>query len=364
MSIKSSFIACSLLTLALASCSNQPKGWGVAGEVNGVGDYTLALEGFNNGHWYLVDSLHTKNGEFKYLSETPAAYPEIMRLGLEGKYIYFPVDSVDQVSIFADATEFNIKYRLDGTLQARTIKTLDSLINVSVAEKGVTPTLEDATLKHDLFLKAFDDPSVMPLYYLIYKSIGDAPLYDVTNPADLRMYGAVAQRFATEAPDDPRGKMLAAIFKNARASINPQVMQIEVPETSIIDIVRYDSKGNSHSLADMASKGDVVLLSFTAYGIESSPAYNVILNTLYEKYHSKGLQIYQVAFDGDETFWKENVSNLPWTAVWNSTTDSEMILASYNVGALPTTFIIDRSGSIAARVEDPTNLEKELQRFL
>lgn len=361
--MKSSYIAAAFVAVALASCARHPKGWGVEGEINGEGEFTLALEGFNNGIWYVVDSLRTEDGKFKYDSDVPAPFPEIMRLGLGDRYIYFPVDSLDHISILADAADFSNDYRLDGSPQARTIKSLDSLINISVAERGTLLTLADRSLKNELFVRAFEDPSVMPLYYLINKSVGNNALFDISDSGDLRFFGAVAQRFMTDSPDDPRGQFLADVYKNARAAKSPNVMEIEVPEMSIIDIARIDSRGVSHSLADMASKGDVVLLSFTVYGSESSPAYNVLLNSLYEKYHSKGLQIYQVAFDDDESFWKENARNIPWTAVWNSTTDGNVVLANYNVRRLPATFIIDRSGTVAARVDDPAGLEKEVARF-
>ena len=62
--------------------------------------------------------------------------------------------------------------------------------------------------------------------------------------------------------------------------------------------------------------------------------------------------------------WKIRAQNIPWIAVWNSTTDGDSALLSYNVGALPMTFIIDRSGTIAERVVDPTTLEKLLAKYL
>ena len=362
--MKTRILAFGLTAALMASCAKNNTGWSVNGEILGADEYTLSLEGFNNGRWYVVDSLEVVAGSFSYDSPVAASFPEIMRLGLEGQYIYFPIDSVDHISIVASADRYSENYELSGTQAAGTIKSLDSLINVSVAERGVAATVGDRALKQELFVKAFSDPSTMPLYYLINKSVGEMPLYSVDDDVDVRLYGAVAQRFITELPDDPRGKFLTTVYKNGRAAKNQQVQQWEVPTTSLIDIVRFDSKGNSHSLAEMASKGDVVLLSFTAYGLETSPAYNVILNSLYDKYKAKGFNIYQIAFDGDETFWKETSRNLPWTTVWNSTTDGDMVLANYNVGALPTTFIIDRTGTVAARVDNPENIEKELGKFL
>lgn len=365
--MKKTYIAAAAIALSavmLTSCEKH-AGWSISGEIAGAGERTLLIEGFNNGIWYVVDSVKTKDGEFKYNADAPADYPEVMRLGMDGQYIYFPVDSVDHISLIADTADFATSYRLDGTLQARNIQTIDSIINNSVAQRGVLTTVGDTDLKHQLFSTAFNDPSVMSVYYLINKTVCGHAMYDIANPADIRLYGAVAQRFNTERPNDPRTKYLTNLYKRARmASGQVEGTPLVANELSIIDITRSDYKGKSHSLADIASKGGVTVLSFTAYNMESSPAYNVILNSVYEKYRSQGLEIYQIAFDGDETSWSQTARNLPWIAVWNSTTDSSQPLVDYNVGALPMTFIINREGSIAARVVDPTQLESEIKKYL
>lgn len=361
--MKTQLLAIAATAAVFAGCS-KPHGWTVEGEVVGTDDYGLALEGFNNGAWYLVDSLQTNDGYFKYNSAAPAAYPEIMRLSLNGNAIYFPIDSVDRVEILTYADNFSTSYEMTGSQQARTVKSLDSLINLSVAERGVAVTASDPTLKRELFVRAFEDSSVLPLYYLVNRPVGQTMLFDKTNSEDLRMYGAVAQRFATERPDDPRGQLLAADYKKAKAAQKGEYTELLVPEASLIEIERADRLGKNHSLSELASQGKVVLLSFTAYSLENSPEYNLLLNMLYDEFHAKGLEIYQIAFDGDETAWKETARNLPWTAVWNSTTDGTAVLANYNVGALPTTFIIDRNGTVVERVEDPLQLEKLIQKYL
>lgn len=346
------------------NCSDQNKGWGINGNLTDGADNTLLIEGFNNGNWYLVDSVKARNGKFEYRAEAPAKYPDIMRLNLNGKYIYFPVDSVDVVTVVSDTLDFDHNYTLDGTVQARTVKSLDSIVAASLAAKGVEATIADANLKRDLFNKAFSDPSVASVYYLINKSVGNRQLFNLSDPVDLRLYGAVAQRFSTERPDDPRTSYLAAVFKRGRQAQNGPTHRLEVPETSLIDIERADISGKMQSLADIASKGGVTILSFTAYGMEASPAYNALLFKLFDKYKDSGMQIYQISFDDDETFWRQTAANLPWTAVWNTTTGGNQPLVSYNVGALPTTFIIDRNGSLAERVSDPTQLEKAVAKYM
>ena len=112
-----------------------------------------------------------------------------------------------------------------------------------------------------------------------------------------------------------------------------------------------------------AEKGKFIVLSFTAYGADTSVPYNAILNDIYTRYHDRGLEIFQIAFDSDEQTWKTVARNLPWITVWNSPADGASALVSYNVGAFPATFLIDRSGVIAARVTNPDDLAKEVAKY-
>lgn len=353
------------MVLTAASCSHS-DGWQLSGTVADADGSRMALEGYNNGLWYVIDSLDVRDGgRFDYRAAEPAPYPEIMRISLDGRSIYFPVDSVDHVKIATTAAGFGTSYTVEGSDDADRVRRIDSIINASVAARGAAVTRTDEQLKRSLLTVALDAPTVMASYYLVNKSVDGKPLFDLTNRSDLRYFGAVAQRFRTERADDPRSEYLAQVYVAAqRASRPAKTASIEVPETALFDIVRQDERGTSHSLADLAKKGGVVVLSFTAYGAETSPAYNVALNSVYQKYHNAGLEIYQISFDADETTWRQTAANLPWITVWNSTTDGNQPLIDYNVGAVPQTFIIDRTGSLVARVTDPSRLDAEIAKVM
>ena len=350
--------------LGIASCSNN-KGWTLNGKVDGSEGGKMALEKFVSGIWVVEDSIEiAPDGSYAYTAAAPATYPDVMRVSLNGKSIYFPVDSLNNVSINTTVDEFGSQYSLEGSRQATTMYCVDSLLNVAVARFGADAVVKNREVKSKLFAKAFEDSTVVCLYYLINKTVDGKPLFDLTKGSDMRFYGAVAQRFATQRPNDPRTKFLTDRYTSALASHSGITKEVVMGETSLFDIERRDVTGQIYSLEEVASKGNVVLLSFTRYGLETSPAYNIILNELWNKYHGKGLDIYQLAFDNDESFWKSVAENLPWTAVWNATTDDANVLLKYNVGSLPTTFIIDRKGDLAARVANPTDLEKELKKYL
>ena len=153
-------------------------------------------------------------------------------------------------------------------------------------------------------------------------------------------------------------------MKNTRA---PKTTPMEIPadkvqETSIIDIALNDLKGNTRRLTDL--KGKVVLIDFTAYATPTSGARNLLLRELYEKYASKGLEIYQISLDSDEHFWKTAADNLPWTCVRDPQGVYSSVVSLYGVTQLPTAFLANRNNELSARLDEKTDLEEAIKKLL
>ena len=354
------------LAALAAACSPAPQGWTIEGTINGAEGKKVAIEAFNMGHWYTIDSVAVaSDGAFRYAAPQPAAVAEVLRVSLDGRSIYFPVDSIDHLTLTADTANFSTHYELTGTHAAEKIVEIDRLIAQSIAANGNNGALNDSTLKAKLNDLAIGDSTCIAAYYIVNKTIAGKPLYDLSQRRDLGVVGAVAQRFADMRPDDPRTDWLKSIYLTGRRINNPDAaagVSLEAQESGLIDIVRYDNRGDEQSLSKVAGKGNVTLLSFTNYDLESSPAYNVILADI--RRANPGLEIYQIAFDADEVEWKRKADNLPWITVWNSPIDGADVLMQYNVGALPITYVIDRQGTIRERVADPTRLAAAVKAAL
>lgn len=353
--------ALGVVALAMASCS-QRTGWSVEGSVDGAPEGTmLAVEANNAGRWYVLDSVATAgNGSFSYQATEPSFRAEIMRLTLPGSgSIYFPVDSIDAVTVLASAESFSGKHTLSGTHLAQAVSRVDSIALSGNDRESIRRELAN--------IIAMDTTGVVA-FYAVGKSLDNQALFDSNEAFGNRVYGAATQVFATHHPLDTRGLALRQAYFQGRRALGhiPETEAttvLEVPERGTIDIVRYDNKGVKHSLDSLTSQGKVVLLSFTGYSLENSPAYNSALYDLYTKYHEKGLEIYQIAFDADEVAWKNAAVNLPWITVWNAPSDGSSVLSVYNVGALPMTYIINRQGDLTKRVIDPSELSAELAKL-
>lgn len=97
-------------------------------------------------------------------------------------------------------------------------------------------------------------------------------------------------------------------------------------------------------------KGQYVLLDFWASWCGPCRRENPNNVVLYNKYHSKGFEIYGVSLDSNKDKWKEAIANdqLTWKHVsdlagWESSAGK-----AYNVSSIPQTFLLDKEGKIIA----------------
>ena len=152
-----------------------------------------------------------------------------------------------------------------------------------------------------------------------------------------------------------------------RSTRAPRRKEIALPsdkinEAGVIDIALKDQNGHERRLTDL--KGKVVMLDFTIYGNEESPARNMMLRELYDKYKGSGFEIFQVSLDENEHYWKTAADNLPWICVRDPRGAYSTYLQLYNVGRLPTYYLVNRANELSARQENVKDLEAEIRKQL
>ena len=350
------------LGMLAASCSKSNE-WTVDGQIQGADGQTRVIEASNNGQWYPLDSIELDaSGKFSY-SHAAAGFPDIYRLRLGEKTLYFPIDSIETVSIISNASAFDSEYTLAGSQEAETMMQVDRQLREVVARGGAAAIADDSILKRNLGQIMLGDLDGIVSYYIISKKVGGVPLFDPANKSDIRMIGAVANAFTQFRPNDPRTNYLKSLYINNRqfspATPRDTLFANEVP---IFDIKLYDEVGKEHSLKNVAGGKKVVLLNFNVYTTDESLALNRELNTLYNKYKDAGFEIFQVNVDEDEYAWKQSARNIPWITVYNSKVDGARNLQNYNVQYLPTSFII-HNGEIVERIDTPSETARVVAKY-
>lgn len=345
--------------LAVAACSQSGK-WQVSGTVDGADGKLMLLERSYNGNWYTLDSLRlAADGTFKF-SQEPTGYPDIYRLSIDGRSLYFPIDSVNEITVSTSLPEFDSRYTIGGSLSAEMMQAVNEKIAAAVARSGASGVSADETLKRELSGMILGDQSGIVSYYIINKSVGANKIFNPADKADLRIIGAVANAFDNFRPDDPRTPYIKNLYLSYRRALAEPTDTVAVTELTYFDMALLDEKGNEQKLSDMVGKGRPVVINFTSYAAEASPAFNI---ELAKAYNAGGVDIYQVSVDSDEFLWRDTAKNLPWTTVLNSPKDGSRNLVNYNVGALPATFILDKNGNLVERVTDVTKLADTLKKY-
>lgn len=349
--------------LALTACNGNK--FSVEGTIEGANDSTtLILEQSSNGEWFIIDSIAVgKDGKYSVHAPAPEV-PSIYQLRLGGQSICFPIDSLDHLTINAKLPNFATDYTVSGSDHAEQIMKLDKEALQFANGKGTEAELR--AWKDQLSRQIVADPSGIVAYYSINKYINGKPLFDPLDDNDLRIIGAVANAFNSFRPDDPRTDYLVNVLldgQRRRRSMSAPTDTLYADVASIIDIKLQDYHGKEYSLLQVASENRIVLLDFTAYTAEISPQLNKLLNDIYQSYHNRGLEIYQVSVDQDNVAWRQAAENLPWITVFDPRSINSQYVGTYNVTGIPTTFII-KGGDIVERVEDATRLKAAVAKYM
>ena len=382
----SSLCLCTLALMAamLTSCNN--KKFHINGTVTEAKDSVLYLENMSLDGPVVVDSVKLDDkGAFSFSGKAPDA-PEFYRLRIAGQIINLSVDSTETVDVKASYPSMATGYTVDGSAECATIREL-ALKQIDLQNR-VIAVQNNPNLGYDLtrdsigkLVAAYKEdikrnyiykaPMRTSSYFALFQTLGNMLIFNPReNADDVKVFAAVATSWDTYHPDALRGKNLHNIaiegMKNVRIMRNKMAAQnidaSKVNVSNIIDISLLDNQGNRRSLTDL--KGKVVMLDFHVFGSNGSTKRIMEMRELYNKYHDRGFEIYQVAFDPDEHFWKTQTAALPWISVRDPQGLQSQNLAAYNVSSIPTFFLIDRNNEVKKRDSQITDIDAEINALL
>lgn len=358
----------------------------VEGNIQSAEGDTLYLEHRGLAGIVLLDSaILDDKGSFKFKEPAPKN-PEFYQLRIRDKVVAFAVDSVESLRVTADASNLYGSFTVENSYSNDQLRKVDDMRMKTEQEINSLEKLHTAKEIDDItFLNSLDsvltlykkeisnlilgNTSSAAAYYAVFQKINDYLIFDPYDKKDYPMFGAVATSWNRYYPETERTTHLYNFTVNALQTRRQLEKQEELfqnitveTESGLPDISLPGVNGERISLSSL--KGKVVLLDFVVYSADFSPKHNIDLNSLYQRYNSRGFEIYQVSFDSNEHFWKTSADNLPWVTVRDPRSVSTPLLSLYNVREIPTSFIIDREGDLIGRVEDYSQLSEQLDKVL
>ena len=367
---------CTLGMIMLTSCAKE--GFRIEGTIYNAKDSVLFLE--HNGLEGIakIDSVKLdESGVFSF-SGGRGDNPEFYRLRIADQIINIAIDSTEHIAVKAVYPQMATNYIIKGSADNEKVKELalkqinlqsrcqqllaqrpelaDSLIEVMLADYK-----RDITTNY-IFKAPMKSYSYFALFQYVVINNQAVLIFDPSKDAkDTKVFGAVATSWDTYYPGTLRTQNLHNItikgMKDERiVKARQKPIELKADVRGVIDLPLRDNMGNERHLTDF--KGQVVLLDFHVFGMKGSTEYIMHLRDLYNKYHSRGLEIYMVSLDENQHFWKEQVANLPWVNVYDDKGVSQAYTATATT--LPIIYLIDRGNNVVKNPSQIKNLDEEM----
>ena len=145
--------------------------------------------------------------------------------------------------------------------------------------------------------------------------------------------------------------LFVSIASFAQPSVGERANEISLP----------DQKGNNVNLSSL--QGKVVLIDFWASWCGPCRRSEPELKKLYDKYQTKGFEIYGISVDEDKFAWKNAIKQdkIDWLHVND---DKGEVAGKWNVMYIPNTYLLDKTGKVVAVNPSHEQLDELIQKLL
>lgn len=376
------------IIVSLASCKDKGPHFTVEGRIAGADTTMLYLERRSLTETTIIDSVKLDaEGHFKF--EEPAlGYPEFYLLKMENQAINLAIDSTESITVYAVKPTFATEYTVEGSeasVKMKDIVLSQNKLRLEIAD--LKKKYESKEITQDQYVEAvqksldeykakakaliLSDYQSMASYFALFQKVEGLLIFDPYDKNDLTAFRAVAtiwDQFKSESPraEHLKNFTLSTIAELRRVNSQNETLK-KIEESDVTNSKDYyeislpDINNNIKSLSSL--KGKVVILDFTAYQTDYSPAHNILINEGYSKYKS-AVEVYQISFDTDVHAWKNTATNLPWISVRDDRYLNSPLLSRYNIQGFPTTYLINKNGEIVKRMLASDNLATEIQKLL
>ena len=217
--------------------------------------------------------------------------------------------------------------------------------------------------QHDIKYVMSNSKSICVIPVMYRKFTDQLPVFGQVN--DVLIFKSVYDSLQTVYPNSPYVLALADDISKKESYLNIKNKINNAPVLSHPDISMPDVNSKVRNLSEF--DGKVIILMFWSSKDANQKIFNNDLKKLYKRYHSRGLEVYQVSLDIDKTAWASVVKSqeLPWVNVCNGLGTSTPAAIEYNIKNIPSMFIIDKEGSIVAKnLFNVDKLDKQISKLI
>ena len=365
--------------VALVSCGSNAR---IDGTLTGVSSSEVIVKLLESNRYEILDTVKTDaSGNYSYKVEVAEGQPEFVYLFYKDKKIAsLLLEAGDNVKVVSDTLGHST---FEGSEESVRLAEVEKAYADALAEfSDIALLMSAATDQADYDRLAQNMSKAYIAYYrdrvkfimensksltvipVFYQSIGDnLPLF--SQNTDAILFKNLADSLETVYPESKYVKALRRDAEMRFGYLELQERIINADEVGYPEIELPDLEGKMRKLSDMESR--VVIITFWSASQAEQNMFNIdFFKPLYEQYHSKGMDIYQVSLDVDKTLWATTVraQKLPWTNVCDSRGGASPYVSLYNLSAIPAAFIIADGELVDGKVVDEASLRKLLDDLL
>ena len=364
---------------ALVSCGSNAR---IDGTLTDAASSEVIVKLLESNRYEVLDTVKTDaSGHFSYKVDVTEGQPEFVYLFHgEKKIASLLLEAGDKVGVVSD-TLGHVTF--EGSEESVKLAEVEKAYAAALAEfEDIALLMSAATDQADFDRLAKNMSDAYVAYYrdrvryimensksltvipVFYQSLGEnLPLF--SQNTDAILFKNIADSLETVYPESKYVKALRRDAETRFGYLELQERIVNAEEVGYPEIELPDLEGKMRKLSDMQSR--VVIVCFWSAAQAQQNMFNIeFFKPLYEQYHSKGLDIYQVSLDVDKTLWATTVrgQKLPWTNVCDSRGAQSPYVSLYNLAAVPAAFIIADGELVDGKVVDEASLRKLLNDLL
>ncbi len=366
------------IALVVSACGGGEKNlntnFELSGSLKDAAGETLVLEKLATQKPEAVDScVIDENGNFSFKNYVPSIGFYRIKLS-EQNFAMLVMDSTDKINITGSVKDLGNTYRVNGSPETKLFLEYNDLAkanrfrvdSLQEAFKLAMTQVKMDSLRMDslsnvfegVFNKIIDDYSMK----VAGKIMQNTSMYSsimAIQPLDPEKYGEVFKALDEGLQKKYAGNQSVAMFHDMVAKMFSMKSGETAPEINLPD-------PNGKNIALSSLKGKVVLIDFWASWCGPCRREMPNVKAAYEKFKSKGFEIYGVSLDRERNDWVEAIKKdgITWPQVSDLKFWDCVAAKQYNVQGIPFTVLLNREGKIIAKNLRGPELEAKLAEVL
>ena len=352
--------------MGFAACSQTAN---IKGIISDAPASEIVVKLLNVNQYQVIDTLKTDAaGKFSCKVEVAKGQPEFVYVFYKDRKVAsLLLEAGDKVSVQTDTLGNSV---VEGSEES--VK----LVSVEADYAKAKAAMADAAASGEQLSKTYVDYYRSRVAYVMQnsKSLTVVPVLYQSLTESLPVFAQTTDAIIFSNVADtlemvyPESKYVKALRKEAERRFGYLELQSKLANAEEIgypDIELPDINAQKVKLSEVDAK--VIMVYFWSATDANQKMFNLdVLKSLYDDYHKRGFEIYQVALDPDKVSWAQVVKqqNLPWINVCDALGGNSPYVLTYNLVGLPSAFIISDGELVDGQVVDEKSLRKLIDKLL